>query len=82
MLMSNSGEIVVRGSKVDIMADLATLLNSLHERNTLTAEEIDKCVEIAKWSEKKLDEEAEKAGNELKSKIKEDLKSMLDEIFG
>ncbi len=82
MLMSNSGEIVVRGSKVDIMADLATLLNSLHERNALTAEEIDKCVEIAKWSEKKLDEEAEKAGNELKDKIKEDLKSMLDEIFG
>lgn len=82
MLMSNSGEIVVRGSKVDIMADLATLLNSLHERNALTAEEIDKCVEIAKWSEGKLDEEAEKAENELKSKIKEDLKSMLDEIFG
>ena len=82
MLMSNNGEIVVRGSKSDIMADLATLLNSLYERKTLTTEEIDKCVEISKWSEEKLDEEAEKAGNELKVKIKEDLKKMLDEFFG
>lgn len=82
MLMSNNGEIVVRGCKHDIMADLATLLNSLQERNALTSEEIDKCVEISKWSEEKLDEEAEKAGNELKSQIKDDLKHLLDEIFG
>jgi len=82
MLMSNNGEIVVRGSKSDIMADLATLLNSLYKRKTLTTEEIDKCVEISKWSDEKLDEETEKAENELRGKIKEDLKNMLDEIFG
>lgn len=81
MLMSNNGEIVVRGSKSDIMADLATLLNSLYERKTLTTEEIDKCVEISKWSEEKLDEEAEKAENELKSQIKSDLMEILNNLF-
>ena len=81
MLLSDKGTIVVNGDKTDIMADLASLLNHVFEDQLLTEEEVNKCIEIAKWSEEELDLEVEKATKAFKEDIRKELMHMVDKFF-
>lgn len=50
----------VQGTKIGLMAELATLINSLHTKDILSKEDIEYCVKIALLSERELAEETGK----------------------
>lgn len=73
MLSVNFANVRVQGSKIGIMAELSTLVNSLYTRDILTKEDIEYSIKIALLSENELKEKAEALEKETREEVKKKL---------
>lgn len=60
MISSDKGEIKIVGQKLDIMADLGLVINTLYQEKFLTQKEIEIVLKTVFLSEDEIDKEIEK----------------------
>lgn len=78
MLQIKGGEsIEIRGTKLDIMAEVTQLLRRLIEIEALDREDVDECVKLAFMSREEIAKETEEITKET-----EKMKKAIEQLFG
>ena len=76
MLQVNDGTIVIKGRKVDLLAEFAHLTHRLLEREIFTKEDVDMCIEVACMPQEEVERRTEEAERKIISAFLDELKHL------
>ena len=71
MLKADGGNVEIKGSKIDLLAELSVLIRNLVRCGAFDEKDINKCVELALLSEKDLNERFQNVKEEASITLKE-----------
>ena len=82
MLKVGNGELEVRGTKVDILADLSTLMMYLVRKEIVNKKDLEQSVHMATLSHEELENEVARLWSEvMKSRSKEDKDELIMDLL-
>ena len=85
MIKFEAGRLDFGGSRAELHADLVVIIHAFLEKGVLNDDSLNKCIKLAKMSDKEIEEEEKKRFDEMRNKLPDELKevfSLLDKIFG
>ena len=78
MISYESGKVKISGTKVELLAEMTTLMNAMIREDIAEADDLTECVRLASLSKDDLDKEV---SNVLSDDTKKELDKLLDDVF-